>query len=91
VLGLGLGGNLVLQLQVWPEYFGRKEIGAIIGTAQLLQGLSNALVPLALAALIDQTGSYTTLYLIVAGLVSIGLALHVIVGRPRRPLAIAGS
>lgn len=85
VLGLGLGGNLVLQLQIWPEYFGRKEIGAIIGTGQLLQGLSNAIVPLALAALIDHTGSYTVLYLIVAALVTVGLSLHAIVGRPRRP------
>ena len=26
VLGLGLGGNLVLQLQIWPDYFGRTAI-----------------------------------------------------------------
>jgi MFS family permease len=85
VLGLGLGGNLVLQLQIWPEYFGRRAIGAIIGTAQLLQGVTSAIVPLLLAALLDRTGSYTALYLIVAGLVMVGLALHATVGRPRRP------
>jgi MFS family permease len=87
VLGLGLGGNLVLQLQIWPEYFGRTEIGSIIGTSQLLQGLSSATVPLLLAALLDHTGNYTMLYLIVAGLVVIGLILHAIVGRPKRPAA----
>jgi len=85
VLGLGLGGNLVLQLQIWPEYFGRKAIGSIIGTGQILQGLSTAVVPLLLAALLDRTGSYTALYLIVAGLVSVGLTLHLIVGKPRHP------
>jgi MFS family permease len=85
VLGLGLGGNLVLHLQIWPEYFGRTAVGTIIGSAQLLQGISNATVPLALAALLDHTGSYTLLYLIVAGLVTCGLALHAIVGKPRRP------
>lgn len=84
VLGLGLGGNLILQLQVWPEYFGRSAIGTIIGTAQMLQGTTSAVVPLLLAVLLDHTGSYTTLYLIVAALVCAGVALHVLVGKPRR-------
>jgi MFS family permease len=91
VLGLGLGGNLVLQLQIWPEYFGRTALGTIIGTAQLLQGAANAAVPLLLAALLDRTGSYTTLYLIVAALVTVGLVLHAVVGKPRRPLPRAQS
>lgn len=85
VLGLGLGGNLVLQLQIWPEYFGRTAVGSIIGTAQMLQGLMNASVPLLLAALLDHTGSYTALYLIVAGFVSCGIAIHATVGKPGRP------
>jgi len=85
VLGLGLGGNLLLLLQVWPEYFGRTAIGAIIGTAQLLQGTTSAIVPLALAALLDHTGSYQMLYLILAALVMVGLSLHIVVGKPRRP------
>jgi MFS family permease len=88
VLGLGLGGNLVLQLQVWPEYFGRLAIGTIIGTAQLVQGVTSATVPLLLAALLDRTGSYTTVYLIVAALVFVGLLLHLVVGRPRRPAPV---
>ncbi len=85
VLGMGLGGNLVLQLQIWPEYFGRTAVGSIIGTAQMLQGILNASVPLLLAALLDHTGSYTALYLIVAGFVSCGIAIHATVGKPRRP------
>jgi sugar phosphate permease len=87
VLGIGLGGNLVLQLQIWPEYFGRTAVGTIIGTAQLLQGTTNAVGPLALAALLDHTGSYRALYLIVSALVLLGLLIHVVVGRPRRPAA----
>ena len=88
VLGLGLGGNLVLQLQVWPEYFGRTAIGTIIGTAQLLQGLTSAAGPLVLAALLDQTGSYRTLYFIVAALVLIGLLMHLMVGKPQRSIRL---
>jgi MFS-type transporter involved in bile tolerance (Atg22 family) len=85
ILGCGLGGNLVLHLQIWPQYFGRKAIGTIIGTAQAFQGTTNAVVPLLLAALLDRTGSYTALYLIVAVLVAIGLTLHAVVGKPRKP------
>ncbi len=86
VLGLGLGGNLVLQLQIWPEHFGRKSLGTIIGTSQGLQGVTSATVPLLFAAMLDRTGSYTTLYLVVAGCVACGLALHVLVGKPKRPV-----
>ena len=86
VLGLGLGGNLVLQLQIWPEYFGRAAVGTITGTSQGLQGITSSTVPLLLAALLDRTGSYTALYLIVSAFVLMGLALHVIVGKPRRPV-----
>lgn len=85
ILGFGLGGNLVLQLQVWPEYFGRKAIGTIIGTGHLVQGISSATAPLLLAALVDRTGNYTQLYLIVAGLVLAGLVIHLVVGVPRHP------
>jgi len=42
-------------------------------------------VPLLLAALLDQTGSYELLYLIVAALVLAGLTLHLIVGKPVKP------
>ncbi|HEY3116898.1 MAG TPA: MFS transporter [Chloroflexota bacterium] len=84
VLGVGLGGSLVLLLQIWPEYFGRRAIGTIIGSAQALQGVSSATVPFLLAALLDRTGSFTLLYLIVAVFVLTGLALHVIVGKPTR-------
>jgi hypothetical protein len=41
--------------------------------------------PLLLATLLDQTGSYTVLYLIVAALVTVGIACHAFVGRPARP------
>lgn len=91
VLGLGLGGNLVLQLQVWPEYFGRSAIGTIIGTAQMLQGTTSAVVPFLLAVLLDHTGSYSALYLIVAALVLVGVTLLAMVGKPHRRLPVAAA
>ncbi|MFN0071848.1 MAG: MFS transporter [Chloroflexota bacterium] len=89
LLGTGLGGNLVLQLQVWPEYFGRTALGTIIGTGSIMQGITAASVPLLLAVLLDHTGNYTLLYLITSGFVGSGLMLHIIVGKPRRPLYTA--
>jgi MFS family permease len=84
LLGTGLGGNLILQLQVWPEYFGRTALGTIIGTGSIMQGITAASVPLLLAMLLDHTGNYAQLYLITSGCVFIGLLLHLIVGKPRR-------
>ncbi|MEK7213999.1 MAG: MFS transporter, partial [Chloroflexota bacterium] len=85
VLGCALGGNLVLILQVWPEYFGRRSVGAIIGTAQMIQGVAQAIGPLLLASLLDATGSYSTLYLTMAGLALAGVSLLAKAGRPVRP------
>ena len=87
-LGLAMGGNLVLQLQIWPEYFGLTAVGAITGTAQLVNGLSYAAWPLIGAALLDATGDYTLFYMTVAGFVLLGLALLVVAGRPRRPTTV---
>ncbi len=87
VLGCALGGNLVLILQVWPEYFGRRSIGAIIGTAQMVQGVAQAIGPLLLASLLDATGSYSALYLTMAALALVGVSLLAKAGRPVRPEA----
>jgi MFS family permease len=89
LLGTALGGNLILQLQVWPEYFGRTALGTILGTGSIMQGITASTVPLLLAVLLDHTGNYTLLYLITSGFVLSGLALHAIVGKPKRPARVA--
>lgn len=62
-----------------------RPLGTIIGTSQGLQGITSSTVPLLLAALLDGTESYRALYLIVSGFVAAGLALQVMIGKPRRP------
>lgn len=84
-LGLGMGANLVLQLIVWPEYFGRTAVGAITGAANVVSGLAGAAGPLLAAALVDITGVYTWSYLFMAFAVFLGLILQVVVGKPRKP------
>ncbi len=89
ILGTALGGNLVLQLQVWPEYFGRTALGTILGTGSIMQGITAASVPLLLAVLLDNTGNFTLLYLITSGFVLLGLVIHIVVGKPRRPSRVS--
>ena len=84
-LGLAMGGNLVLQLQVWPEYFGRRAVGAVSGTAHLLMGATGAGGPFVGAMFIDATHDYTLLYLGLAGICALGLSLQFMIGRPHRP------
>ncbi len=82
--GLAMGGNMVLQLQVWPEYFGRLSVGAISGTAFMVNGIITAVAPLAAAALLDATGNYFVLYGVIAACVLAGLILQLLVGQPAR-------
>lgn len=91
VLGLAMGGNLVIQLQIWPEYFGRKAVGAITGTAQIFMGVASAGGPLLGAAVLDTTRSYPLLFGILAVCCFTGVVLLIIVGRPHRPVAVAAS
>jgi MFS family permease len=84
-LGVAIGGNLVLHLQIWPEYFGRKAVGSIIGTAQMVQGINQAVVPLGLAWLLDATSSFSVMYLTLGAFVAVGLVLLTKVGRPAHP------
>ncbi len=84
-LGVAMGGNLVLQLQIWPEYFGRKAVGAITGTAQIFMGVASAGGPLLGALVLDATGSYGVLFTVLAAACAVGVVLLVVAGRPRRP------
>ena len=83
--GIAMGGNMVLQLQIWPEYFGRTAVGAISGTAHIFGGIVAAVGPLAGAALLDATGDFTVMYFGTAGVVLAGMLLMAAAGRPRRP------
>ena len=81
-LGVALGGNLVVQLIVWPEYFGRSSVGAIAGTAHLFMGLGAALGPQLTAGIADISGSYALSYLVLAAWVALGVILQLPVGKP---------
>ena len=70
---MGLGGGLVMVLffTVWPRVFGRRHLGRIQGTAQALTVVASALGPLLLAWCVEWTGSYATMFRVLAGLISL--------------------
>ena len=70
---MGLGGGLVMVLffTVWPRVFGRRQLGRIQGTAQALTVVASAVGPLLLAWCAEWTGSYATMFRVLAGLISL--------------------
>jgi MFS family permease len=69
---MGLGGGLVMVLffAVWPRVFGRRHLGRIQGAAQAITVLASAVGPLLLAWCVDWTGSYATMFQILAAIIA---------------------
>jgi MFS family permease len=73
MLGLTAGFTMNAMMAIWPQYYGRANLGSIRGVTQFSMMASSAAGPLALAIAFDSTGSYTA-----------GLAIFVVL-----PLACA--
>ena len=56
--GLLLGGFPILQALVWPEFFGRRYLGSILGLTQLVTAVANAGGPVFAGLLFDYAGTY---------------------------------
>ncbi len=57
--GFGIGGFIGTQMLVWPAYFGRTHLGAIVGVSRPFATVVNASGPLLMAQSFDRTGSYS--------------------------------
>ena len=58
-LGLGIMGVALIGNQVWVDYYGRKQVGSIIGMSHLVRTVALALGPLLAASIHDSIGSYS--------------------------------
>ncbi len=89
--GFMMGGFPTLQALIWPEFFGRVHIGAIIGLTQLFTTIASAAGPFIAGVLYDETGSYSTsvALLIVTWLSCAAATLVVRQAREPEPLAAA--
>jgi MFS family permease len=83
-VAMGLGGGLIMVLffSVWPRVFGRRDLGAIQGTAQALTVLASALGPLLLAWCVDWTGSYQSIFYLLSGVIGAVAAASLFVRLP---------
>jgi len=75
VMGISGGFVIVLFFTVWAQVFGRAQLGRIQGSAQMLTVLASAVGPLLLAKTHAWTGSYATIfYLLAAVVAALGVA-----------------
>ncbi len=87
-LGMSLGGGMmtVVFFTAFGQVFGRRHLGQIQGTAQMLTVFASALGPLLLAQSKERCGSYMPFFYAAAGLVA-ALAAWACVLRPPAPPA----
>jgi MFS family permease len=69
VMGVAGGFVIVIFFSFWARAFGRVQLGRIQGAAQMLTVLASALGPLLLAKCHAWTGSYATVFYVVAAVV----------------------
>jgi len=70
---MGLGGGLVMVLffSVWPRAYGRRHLGVIQGAAQAMTVVASAVGPLLLAWCVEWTGSYATVFYLLAAIICV--------------------
>lgn len=91
-LGTAAGGLLQLQLQIWPDYFGREGIGTLRGYSAPFQILGTTLGPLFAAFVHDRTGSYDRALLLYAAISAVCVVIMLVAGGPPKYRgAAAGS
>ena len=74
VMGLAGGFVIVIFFSFWSAAYGREHLGKIQGAAQTLTVIASAIGPLILAECVSRTGSYASMFYVLA-LVVIVLAL----------------
>jgi len=83
-LGVIIGGSAQLAGQVWPDYFGRRVVGAITGIASFMNMPPRATGALLLALVFEATNSYSAILLPYAGVAYLS-ALFFGLARPPAP------
>ena len=84
VMGLAGGFVIVIFFSFWSAAYGRKHLGKIQGAAQALTVIASALGPLVLAETVSRTGSYATIFYLLAVVVTILALVAWFVKVPRR-------
>ncbi len=86
LLGVGVSGLQLLLRLAWAEYYGRQHLGTIQGVTLPVQLIGQAMGPVLSGFLYDLTGSYSSPFLGLAGVVTLGSSLVLTAVPPRRPV-----
>ena len=85
VFGFGQGGNVPLRPAMTASYFGRQRFGTIHGFMGSLASVVTMLVPVAIGAIYDATGSYAPGLLLLSACGLLAAAVVVVARRPDLP------
>jgi MFS family permease len=72
LFGVGLGGDYMIIPLMAADLFGLKVLGRLMGIVLTADGVAEALVPVAVATLRDQTGTYTLGFALLVALAAAG-------------------
>jgi MFS family permease len=72
LFGVGLGGDYMIIPLMAADLFGLKVMGRLMGIVLTADGVAEALVPMAVATIRDQTGSYTLGFALLVALAALG-------------------
>jgi len=82
IFGIGLGGDYMIIPLMTAEIFGVRMLGRLMGVILTADGVAEALAPMMVATMRDQTASYSLGFLLLLGLAAVGaLAVSLL---PRR-------
>ena len=92
VFGLNNGTNIACHSYLWPRYFGRRHLGSVQGTGQMIGVVGASLGPLPLGIAFDLTGVYAPTLFALAALPLACALLTVVLRDPRgAPVQAAGQ
>jgi MFS family permease len=74
LFGIGLGGDYMIIPLMAAELYGVKILGRVMGVVLTADGVAEALVPMAVAAIRDSHGSYGYGFALLVGLATLGAA-----------------
>ena len=91
VFGIGLGGDYMIIPLMAAELYGLAIMGRVMGVVLTADSVAEAMVPMGVATLRDQSGSYTSGFMVLVALAAVGAAaVAFLPSRPRDTLQTKG-
>jgi sugar phosphate permease len=87
LFGAANGGWTTVERLLFPDYFGRRSVGAIRGFAAPIRGALSPLGAVMAGYVRDVTGSYTIAFIVFGGLCVVAFVAMLLAVPPRKPAA----